>query len=1203
MPPFRWNSPHRTAVAARALVPALLFSLACLPQHLTAATGSEHRKVEVRDEAAARRVQAAGGTLVADYGSYQLFDVPRWAQNQPVSAELEPRDDYSQVFLNTRTLDTRRPEIQALRRSAAPQTGRHARLVQFAGPVLPPWREALTNTGARILSYVPQNAYLIYVDAPGLARLQGLASNVAFIQWEAPLAQADKVHPSARPIDAAGRARTAGAAWFTVQLADDAEPNAATLALLSAYKLEPFRRSERRLGFLNLEARLPASVLDAIAARPDVVSIHPRFEPRLFCERQAQIVAGNLNASVPVGSGYLSWLAGIGFTQAQFDASGFLVDVSDSGIDNGTVQPNHFGLFTQGILTASSRVGYARLEGTANTGSTLSGCDGHGTLNAHIIAGYADLSGFPFADSSGYHYGLGICPFVRVGSSTIFDPDTFTDPSLSTLQSHAYQSGARISNNSWGADTAGDYTVYDQTYDALVRDAQSAVAGNQEMVIVFAAGNAGPDAGSVGSPGCAKNVITVGAAENVQPFGGSDGSGISDTQANSANDMASFSSRGPCADGRHKPDLVAPGTHVSGGVAQAASPVATGTADSCFTGSGVSGGVDTSFFPAGQQFYTASSGTSHAAPCVSGGCALLRQYFINQGTNPPSPAMTKAFLLNSARYLNGTYAKDTLWSDSQGMGEMNLGMAFDGARRILRDQLPADVFTASGQTRSFAGGIADPTKPFRVTLAWTDAPGNTVGPAYNNNLDLLVTVNGVTYKGNVFNGACSTNGGSADAANNVESVFLPVDTSGSFVVRVLGTSINSVGVPNSSNALCQDFALVIYNGTNALLPAMTPAGATVSAEHYYPTNGVLDPGEIATLNLGVANIGTTATTNLTATLLASNNLAVLSGTQSYGAVPASGAAVVRPFVVSASGGCGDSVTAVLQLSDGPADLGAISYTLRLGQRLTTTNLAETFDTATPPILPSGWTTATEALGSNWITSTNLSDTMPNAAHGPESDGRGVAELISPAFQVTSPSNQLVFRHSYDFEAYGSTNAFDGGVLEIQIGAGDFTDILSAGGSFDSGGYVREISTGSDYDNYLGGRTAWTASSGGFITTVANLPASANGQTARAKWRLATDSGNGYGGNGWYLDSVTVIDPINHCETSLISPAALQSLRTAGQSVLSFSTVAGQPYTIEYTTNLAGAYWLPLQSVTGTGGLLRITNSSADPRRFYRVKTP
>ncbi len=115
--------------------------------------------------------------------------------------------------------------------------------------------------------------------------------------------------------------------------------------------------------------------------------------------------------------------------------------------------------------------------------------------------------------------------------------------------------------------------------------------------------------------------------------------------------------------------------------------------------------------------------------------------------------MTKAFLLNAARYLTGTTANDTLPSQNQGMGEMNLGTAFDGTPRILRDELAADLFTASGQTRTYVGTISDPAKPFRVTVAWTDAPGNTTGNAYNNDLDLTVTIGGNTYKGNVFSGA------------------------------------------------------------------------------------------------------------------------------------------------------------------------------------------------------------------------------------------------------------------------------------------------------------------------------------------------------------------------------------------------------------------------------------------------------------------
>ncbi|MFH4325347.1 hypothetical protein WAJ71_22645, partial [Acinetobacter baumannii] len=77
-------------------------------------------------------------------------------------------------------------------------------------------------------------------------------------------------------------------------------------------------------------------------------------------------------------------------------------------------------------------------------------------------------------------------------------------------------------------------------------------------------------------------------------------------------------------------------------------------------------------------------------------------------------------------------------------------------------QRGADKFTSGGQQRIITGRVADSTKPFRVTLAWTDAPGSTTGAAYRNNLDLIVTIGGQTYRGNVFSGANSTPGGAAD---------------------------------------------------------------------------------------------------------------------------------------------------------------------------------------------------------------------------------------------------------------------------------------------------------------------------------------------------------------------------------------------------------------------------------------------------------
>ncbi len=800
----------------------------------TAAAGDQH-KVRVTDPAAARQILQNGGRLIADYGGFQVLEVNGAAETAFAAGVVENRDEENRILLNAGEVDTTADTARTMRRAAASFSGRRTHLVQFAGPVKPEWLDELAAAGVRIVTYIPHNAYLVYGDAAALSRIQGLAQTRRFVQWDGAYLDDDKVQPRARTKDANGQLRALSTDLFAIQLVDDPEANASTLNLIEAVKLSPVRRLNRLLGYLNVVVQLPPDQVAVIAAQPDVVSINTYIEPRKFDERQDQIVAGNLtvNGSYPTNTGYLAWLYSKGFTQSQFTASGFVVDVCDSGLDFGTTTPNHFGLYSLGDTALASRVSYARLEGTANSGSTIQGCDGHGTLNAHIIGGYNNGSAFPHTDSQGYRYGLGVCPFVKVGSSVIFDPDTFTSPDYEDMISRAYRDGARISSDSWGADTAGDYDIDCQQYDALVRDAQPAasavpVAGNQEMTIVFAAGNAGSSAQTVGSPGTAKNVITVGAAENVHSHAitnlgasttGLDGCDTPDSEANSANDMATFSSRGPCADLRKKPEIVAPGTHITGGVAQQNRTMAgTGNDLSCFDASGVCAIQDNlgnyiNFFPTNQQWYSTSSGTSHSTPAVAGGCALIRQYFINLGENAPSPAMVKAFLMNAARYMTGTGANDSLWSNNQGMGMMNLGLAFDGTARVLRDQRTNDTFTATGQSRVFTGTISDTGRLFRVSLAWTDAPGATTGNAYKNNLDLVVSLGGQTYKGNVFSGAYSTNGGSADVRNNAEHVFLRAGQSGVVVVTVSAANINSDGVPNYGGSLDQDFALVIYNAT------------------------------------------------------------------------------------------------------------------------------------------------------------------------------------------------------------------------------------------------------------------------------------------------------------------------------------------------------------------------------------------------------
>jgi subtilisin family serine protease len=793
--------------------------------------GASH-KLSVRDRQFAESLRDRGARLVADYGSFVLLEANDALTNSVAGNPQAEIADYNNlILLNAKTIDTSTPEAQSMR-DTGDKSGNQMRLIQFKGPIRPEWHRALVSTGVRVVTYIPNNAYLVYGGAATLRGVQQLAASNPAVQWEGEYTAAYRLDPAIT-----GAKKTAiqnlsekGNEMFTIQLVEDPAENAATLSLIDQLKLEPIMQKENVLGYVNVKVALPReAVINQIAQRGDVVSIQPWVTPIKVDERQDIIMTGNItgNPAVPVPMDYFAYLTDKGF--ALDTVADFAVNVSDSGIDNATQTPNHFGLYRVGDSTnpSNSRIIYNRLVGTPNPGSTIQGCDGHGTLNSHIVGGYVptgtvngvNFDAFPHADALLFRWGRGLAPFAKIGSSVIFDPHVFTFPNFEDLESMAYNDGARISSNSWGTPVFGAYDSDSQRYDALVRDAQNGTPGNQEYTIVFAAGNQGPGGSSVISPGTAKNVITVGAAENVNPFGGPDTlCGIDDSGADNANDIIFFSSRGPCSDDRKKPEIVAPGTHVSGGLFQASivNPPGSGNGQHgpCFDGSGVCGGPNPSiYWPLGQEWYTASSGTSHSCPGVAGTAALIRQHFINQSLTLPNPAMIKALIMNSARYMTGVGANDTLWSNSQGMGEISLNDYFDifATAHMLRDQVPADLFTASGQQRTFTGAVSDSGKPFRVTLAWTEPPGPTSGNAFVNDLDLEVDVGGNTYKGNVFSGAFSTTGGVADIRDNAESVFIPAGVSGTFVIRVTATNIAGDGVPDNGSPLDQDFALVAYN--------------------------------------------------------------------------------------------------------------------------------------------------------------------------------------------------------------------------------------------------------------------------------------------------------------------------------------------------------------------------------------------------------
>jgi uncharacterized repeat protein (TIGR01451 family) len=351
---------------------------------------------------------------------------------------------------------------------------------------------------------------------------------------------------------------------------------------------------------------------------------------------------------------------------------------------------------------------------------------------------------------------------------------------------------------------------------------------------------------------------------------------------------------------------------------------------------------------------------------------------------------------------------------------------------------------------------------------------------------------------------------------------------------------------------------------NALVPpSSTPfiiAGSAGLAVETCPVaNGALNPGEPVTVNFSLQNIGAANTANLVATLLTNSGVQPVSGPQSYGALVGGGAAVSRSFTLIPNGNCGGTASPTLQLQDGSNNLGTVVFNFSLGAPAVV--LSQNFDGSLAPALPVGWSRAISGTVSNWVTTTSFRYSSPNSAGVIGTTNAGVSELISPVIPITTSQAQLSFWNNFvtEIDPTNSTDAFDGGVLEIQIGSGAYTDILAAGGTFVTNGYgnrTLDATTG----NPLAGRQVWAGTSGSFINTIVNLPVSAAGQNVRLKWRLATDTGNGDGSTFWYLDNVMVSDG-----TSCCAPPASADL-AVGQSESPSVGLVGQPvaYSIAVT---------------------------------------
>ncbi len=251
-----------------------------------------------------------------------------------------------------------------------------------------------------------------------------------------------------------------------------------------------------------------------------------------------------LDKAVPVLRVPEVWLSG-------FSGKGIRIGIVDSGLD-----ANHPDLA-------------GRTQSADFTGEGPHDAHGHGTHVAGIAAGSGAASGGRYR---------GVAPEAALYSAKVLGADGggLTSTVIAGLE-WAVEQQVQVINLSLGSAGSSDGT------DALSLACNNAMA--RGVVVCVAAGNEGPGDYTVGSPGAAQQPITVGACTL-------DGG------------VASFSSRGPTADGRAKPDVLLPGVSVT----------------SCRAAGSVMGAVV-------DEHYTTASGTSMATPAACGVVALLLEAF------------------------------------------------------------------------------------------------------------------------------------------------------------------------------------------------------------------------------------------------------------------------------------------------------------------------------------------------------------------------------------------------------------------------------------------------------------------------------------------------------------------------------------------------------------------------------------------------
>lgn len=709
----------------------------------------------------------------------------------------------------------------------APVSGLY--IFQFRAKVQSSWRDLLNGMGVELISYLPDDAYIVRLNQADLKSLQSLP----MLQFVGPYRPNYKIQSRLKKM---GEEKPI--AIRLIVLPDTKVEEYSQLPLISIQKVAPYAFG------LVIDAQMAPNKLMALAESPKVLWIERASPVKLYDEVAVKIVGGpNTN----------SHMAAV--QEAGFKGKGVVVAVADSGLYGGTLESLP--------LNLTNRVNAFMPYGSLPTAADE---NGHGT---HISGIIADNGALGETDESGALYGLGMAPESHLVIQRVFnDLGAFvlteaSDASYSTLTQDAVRAGADIGSNSWGSDTQdtlGQYDTRAMEFDALTRDADTEAPGDQPYILEFSAGNDGlAGAQTIGSPAVAKNVIATGASQNDrrQFF----------SYQNGPEALADFSSRGPCEDGRIKPDLVAPGTWIASLRSSAAPNDVSGTVIS--------------------DNYKYENGTSQAGAMVSGAAAVFVQYYRQNHTNAtPSPAMVKAALINLATDLGAATGTLSAPDNDQGWGRVNIAPIADSSRQFF--WLDQTTPLATGETYEKQILVSDAKLPLRITMAYTDVPGTPSAiPALVNDLDLeVVAPNGKVYLGNQFsNGDSISDASTPDNINNVESVHILTPVPGQYTVRVRARNVVE-DARRDTVPIDQDFALAI-SGTLA----QPGYGIITLDRNVYTTASaiqlsVIDSDLAGQPSVKVQISSTTQKDGLALTLLAANSTGLFTGSVFTARAPA-----------------------------------------------------------------------------------------------------------------------------------------------------------------------------------------------------------------------------------------------------------------------------------------------------------------------------